>query len=107
MSRAEILSGIKQAEEEANKYIMLANEARSKKISEERTQSREIINKVQGEAALYSISETSKARERPKKKREKIVENGKKEAQDIKNKARKNIEKANLYILTEFERAVN
>ena len=54
MSRAEILSGIKQAEEEANKFILLANEARAKKISEARAQSREIIQKAQEEAALYS-----------------------------------------------------
>jgi V/A-type H+-transporting ATPase subunit G/H len=107
MSRAEILSGIKQAEEEANKFILLANEARTKKISEARAQSREIIKKGQEESALYSTSETGKAREIAKKEREKIVENGKKEAQDIKNKARKNITKANNFILTEFERAFN
>lgn len=107
MSRAEILSGIKQAEEEANKFILLANEAKAKKISEARAKSREINNKAQDDSALYSTSETSKAREIAKKEREEIVENGKKEAQDIKNKARKNIAKANKFILTEFERAVN
>jgi V/A-type H+-transporting ATPase subunit G/H len=107
MSRAEILSDIKQAEEEAKKYILLANEARTKKISEARAQSREIIKKAQEDASLYSISETSKAREIAKKEREKIVGNGKKEAEEIKTKARTNIAKANTFILTEFERAVN
>ena len=107
MSRAEILSGIKQAEEEARKYILLANEAKAKKISEARAQSREIIKKAQEDAALYATSETSKAREMAKIEREKSTDNGKKEAQGIKSKARKNIAKANKFILTEFERAVN
>jgi V/A-type H+-transporting ATPase subunit G/H len=107
MSRAEILSEIKQAEEEAKKYILLANDAKAKKISEARAQSREIIKKAEGDAALFSTSETSKAREIAKKEREKSTEKGKKESQDIKTKARKNIPKANKFILTEFERAVN
>ncbi|MFA4955361.1 MAG: ATP synthase archaeal subunit H [Candidatus Methanoperedens sp.] len=107
MSRAEILSEIKQAEEEATKYILLANDAKAKKISDARAQSREIIKKAQEEAAIYSTLETSKAREIAKKEREISTEKGKKEAQDIKTKARKNIAKANTFILTEFERAVN
>jgi len=107
MSRAEILSGIKQAKEEANIFILQANEAKAKKISEARARSREIITKAQEDAALYSTLETGKAREIAKKEREQIVENGKKEAQDIKTRARKNVAKANQFILTEFERAVN
>ena len=41
MSRAEILSEIKQAEEEAKKFI-LANEARNKEDKRSESQSREI-----------------------------------------------------------------
>ena len=107
MTRAEILSEIKQAEEEAKKLVIQANEARTLKISEARAQSREIIKNAEEKASQYSVSEISRAREKVKNERELIIEKGLKAAEDVKGKARKNIPKANKFILTEFERAVN
>lgn len=107
MTRAEILSEIKRAEEEAKKLVIQANEARAQKISEAKAQSREIIKNTEEKAAQYSVSEISSAREKVKKERELIIEKGRKAAEDVKSRARKNIPKANNFILTEFERAVN
>jgi ATP synthase H subunit len=107
MSRAEILTGIKHAEEEGANLVLRSKEEKTRKISEARVQSREIIKKAEDAASANSASQISKAREIARIEREKVVEKGKKEAQEIKNKARKNIAKSNKFILAEFERAVN
>ncbi|MBU4492723.1 MAG: ATP synthase archaeal subunit H [Euryarchaeota archaeon] len=105
MTRAEILSEIKRAEEEAKNLVAQANEARNQRISEAKVQARDILKKAEEEALRYAASEISRAREIIKEEREKIVEKGAEVAEDIKNKARKNITKATKFILTEFERA--
>ncbi len=107
MTRAEILSEIKQAEEEAKKMVMLANEIKTRKISEAKVQSKEIIKQAEEEAASYSAAEISKTKEQNKKERDEIIEKGLKAAEDVKARARKNVAKANKFILAEFERAVN
>ncbi|MFZ3059937.1 MAG: ATP synthase archaeal subunit H [Candidatus Methanoperedens sp.] len=107
MTRAEILSDIRQAEEEAKKLVLQANEARNQKINEAKAKSREIIKKAEEETLEYAAAEINKAREVIKEEREKIVEKGVSEAEDIKKKANKNIPKATKFILTEFERAAN
>ncbi len=107
MTRAEILSDIKQAEEEAKKLVLQANEARIQKINETKAESREIIKRAECEAQQYAESEMSKAREIIKQEKEKIIGKGALEAEDTKKKAKKNITKATKFILTEFERAVN
>ncbi len=105
MTRAEILSEIKRAEEEAKNLVAQANEARNHKISEAKAQSREILKRAEGEAIQYEASEISKAREIIKEEREKFIKKGAEVAEEIKNKAKKNITKATKFILTEFERA--
>ncbi len=107
MTRAEILSEIKLAEEEAKRVVIKSNEAKIQKISEAKAQSKEIIKKAEEEAALYSASEINKSREKFKKDREMIVEKGIREAEDAKIRARRNIPKAAEIILAEFERAAN
>jgi V/A-type H+-transporting ATPase subunit G/H len=107
MSRAEILTGIKQAEEEAKNLVLRSNEEKVRKISEARAQSREIIKKAEDDASKNSASEISKVRESAKIERDKVVEKGKKEADEVKSKARKNVAKANKLILAEFERVIN
>ncbi len=107
MTRAEILTEIKQAEDEARSLVVKANEVRNQKINEARTQAREILKAEEEEAARYYISEISKAKEQSKKEKEIIIQKGYKEAEEIKIKARKNIEKATAFILAEFERAAN
>lgn len=107
MTRAEILSEIKQAEEEAKNFVAKANEARDKKITEAKAESREIIRKAEEEGLEYASSEINKAREIIRAERDKITDKGSLDAEDIKKKAKKNIPKATKHILTEFERAVN
>ena len=107
MTRAEILSEIKRAEEEAKKLVTQANEARDKKIIEAKAQSREIIKKSEEDAFQYSAAEINKARDVIKKEKEKIISKGLSDAEEIKKKSRKNIPNANKFILTEFERAAN
>lgn len=107
MTRAEILSEIKRAEEEAKNLVARAVEAKNQTISEAKAQSREILKKSGEENLEYAASELSKARKIIKEEREKLVQKGAEEALDIKKKANKNISKATKFILTEFERAAN
>ncbi len=107
MTRAEILSDIKQAEQEAKNFVSRAIEAKNQKISGAKAQSREIIKKAGEEAGKYAASEIGKAREVIKEEKKILVEQGAGEAEEIKKKAKKNITKATKFILTEFERAAN
>ena len=107
MTRAEILSEIKRAEEEAKSLVAQANETKSKKISEAQAQAREIIRMAEEEARQSAESTISEARKSIKEEREKIVQAGIAEAEGIKNKSKKNVPKATKFILTEFERAVD
>ena len=85
---------------------MASNEARQKSISEAKSRPRNNENGTRGSRPVFYFRNKQSPRN-SKNEREKIVEKGKKEAQDIKIKAKKNIAKANKFILTEFERAVN
>jgi len=107
MTRAEILSEIKQAEEEAMAIVAGANEAKNKKLSEAHAESREILKKAEEEAQKYAELEINKARKEIDKEREKIIEKGAAEAEENRKNAKKNVTKATRFILTEFERAVN
>jgi len=107
MTKAEILSRIKMAEEEAKATVAAAIETKSRKISDATAQSREIIRKAEEEARLNADSEIIEAKKLIKGEREKIVNKGVSDALEIKNKAKKNIEKATQFILTEFERTAD
>ncbi len=107
MTKAEILSEIKVAEEEAKTSVARAIEAKNKKISEAQAQSRDIIQNAEQEAQKYADSEISKVKTLIKEEREKIIQKGKAEADAIKAKAKKNVAPATKFIITEFERAVD
>jgi V/A-type H+-transporting ATPase subunit G/H len=107
MTKAEILSEIKVAEEEAKASVARAIEAKNKKISEAQAQSRDIIRNAEVDAQKYADSEVSKTKALIKEDREKIIQKGKTEAETIKAKAKKNVANATKFILTEFERAVD
>ncbi len=107
MTKAEILSEIKVAEEEAKTSVARAIEAKNKKISEAQVQSRDIIRSAEVEAQKYSDSEISKTKALIKGEREKIIQKGKVEAEAIKSKAKKNVAPATKFILTEFERTLD
>ena len=107
MTRAEILSDIKRAEEDAKAIVAGAMEAKNRKISEARGQAKEIINKAGEEAAQKAEIQISEARKKIQKEKEEIIKKGTTEAEEIKKKAKKNITKATKFIFTEFERAAN
>jgi V/A-type H+-transporting ATPase subunit G/H len=107
MTKAEILSEIKVAEEKAKASVARAIEEKNKKISEAQAQSRDIIRGAGEEAQKYADSEVSKAKALIKEDREKIIQKGKADAEAIKAKAKKNVPQATKFILTEFERAVD
>ncbi len=107
MTRAEILSEIKKAEEEAKATVVKANESKNKKISDASAQSREIIRKAEEDARSSADSEINEEKKVIKGEREKIVQKGVSDAIEIKNTAKKNIDKAVNFILTEFERATD
>lgn len=107
MTRAEILSGIKQAEEEAMALVASANETKNKMISQAHAESKEILRRAEEEGLKYAESEINKARKKIDKEREKIIEKGAAQAEENKTNAEKNVAKATKFILTEFERAVN
>src|SRR3990172_7286804 len=107
MTRAEILSEIKKAEEEAKATVVKANESKNKKISDAAAQSREIIRIAEEDARVSVDSEINEAKKVIKGEREKIVQKGVSDAIEIKNKAKKNVDKAVGFILNEFERATD
>ncbi len=107
MTRAEILSEIKRAEEDARAMVAEAIEAKNKKLSEAKVQAREIIRKAEEEAARLAESQVNEARKAIQEEKQKIIEKGNVEASAIKQKAKKNVTKATKFILTEFERAAN
>ncbi len=107
MTRAEVLLEIKRAEDGAKALVAQASETKIRKISEAQAQSRDIIKSAEEETQKYAESEISKARQLIREEREKILAVGTKEAEEIKNKAKKNVKKATEFILKEFERAVN
>lgn len=107
MTRAEILSDIKRAEDEAKGMVIQSQEARNQKINEAKSEAREILKSAEEEASKYYISEIAKAREESRKEKEKFIKKGYQEAEEIKSKAKKNIPIATKFISTEFERAAN
>ncbi len=107
MTRDEILSEIKKAENDAKTMVAAANEAKNRKMAEAGAQAREIIRNAEEEARKYAEAEISAARKKIKEEREKIIEKGIEEASQVKKKATNNVAKATNHILTEFERAVD
>ncbi len=105
MTRAEILSEIKRAEDESKNLVAQANEARNQSISEAKAKAREIIRQAEEEALSFAGDEMGRARETIKEEREKLLEKGALSAEELKKKAKKNVAEATKFILTEFERA--
>lgn len=107
MTRAEILSEIKLAEDEAKGSVTRAIAAKNKNINEARAQARGILKSAEEEAAQYYLSEISKAKDQSKKEKETIITKGYQEAEEVKLKAKNNVEKATTFILNEFEKVAN
>ena len=69
MTKAEILSEIKLAEDEAKNSVNKANAARNQKIIEAKEKARDILKSAEEEAAQYFISEINKTKEEIRKKK--------------------------------------
>lgn len=107
MTRVEILSEIKKAEDDAKTLVSRAVETKNQKVAEGKVLSKDSIIKAEEEALAYAESQLKAAREDIKKEKDQIVNNGKIQAQAAKEKASKNIGKAVKFMLSEFERVAN
>jgi V/A-type H+-transporting ATPase subunit G/H len=90
MTKANILSQIKKAEEDTRTMISEANEAKAKKVLEAKNRSRELINE-----------------EEIKSEKEKMLKEGITAAESIKSKANSNVAKATEYLVEQFERSMH
>lgn len=107
MTKAEVLSQIKKAEEDARSMISEANEAKAKKMRDAKVQGRELINTSQTESAKKGEQKIAKAKEEIKSEKDKIIREGLADAESIKTEANKNIAKATEYLVEQFERSIH
>ncbi|MBC2698809.1 MAG: ATP synthase archaeal subunit H [ANME-2 cluster archaeon] len=107
MTKADILSQIKKAEEDTRTMISEANEAKAKKILEAKNRSRELINEVKNESAAIADTKISHAKEKIKSEKEKMLKEGVVVAESIKSKANSNVAKATEYLVEQFERSIH
>ncbi len=107
MTREETLTEIKRAEEDAKASVARAIELKNRKISDANSQSREIIKKAEEDARSGADSDIKEQKKLIRADREKVVQKGVSDALEMKNKTKKNIEKATQFILTGFERTAD
>lgn len=107
MTKANILSQIKKAEEDTRTMISEANEAKAKKVLEAKNRSRELINEAKNESAVIADSKISQAKEEIKSEKEKMLKEGITAAESIKSKANSNVVKATEYLVEQFERSMH
>ncbi|MDF1556675.1 MAG: ATP synthase archaeal subunit H [ANME-2 cluster archaeon] len=107
MTKAEILSQIKKAEEDAESIISEANEAKAKKILEAKNQSRELLEKAQYDSQKTGEQKIAQAKKGIVSEKEKMLNEGSEMAKSIKSEAEKNIGKATASLVEQFERAIN
>ena len=106
MAKNEILSEIKKAEESAKSMVDEAIEAKNKHISDARAESREILKQAEIDAHKAAQDSFKVGEEKILEERDKIVNDGEKNAIAMSQKAQANIDKSVNYLLQEFERAV-
>lgn len=107
MTKADILSQIKKAEEDSRTMISEANNAKTKKILEAKEHSRELINEAKKESATIADQKISHAKEKIRSEKEKMLKEGVAAAESIKSKANRNVAKATEYLVEQFERSIH
>ena len=107
MTKADILSQIKKAEEDARTIISEANEAKAKKILEAKDQSRNLINETKKESEAIADQKISQAKETIISEKENMLKEGVAAAESIKSKANSNVAKATEYLVQQFERHIH
>jgi len=107
MTKAEILTQIKQAEEDAKSMISEANDDRAKQIADARAQGKELINKAETEASKKGKDNIAQIKEKLKSEKAKMLDQGLSSAESIKSEASEKVEKATEYLVEQFERAIH
>jgi V/A-type H+-transporting ATPase subunit G/H len=106
MAKNEILSEIKKAEESAKSMVDDAIDSKNKRISDARAESREILRQAEIDAHKAAQDSFKVGEEKILEERDKIVNDGEKNALAMSQKAQANIDKSVKYLVQEFERAV-
>jgi V/A-type H+-transporting ATPase subunit G/H len=106
MAKNEILSEIKKAEESAKSMVDEAVDTKNKRISDARAEAREILKQAEIDAHKAAQDSFKVGEEKILEERDKIVNDGEKNAIAMSQKAQANIDKSVNYLVQEFERAV-
>lgn len=106
MTKAEILSQIKKAEEDAESIISQADEAKTKKILEAKNQSRELIEKTEIDSQKAGDEKIAQAKTSVVSEKENLLKEGFAAADSIKSEAENNMAKAIETLEEQFERAI-
>ena len=106
MAKNEILSEIKKAEESAKLMVDEAIEAKNKRISDARAEAREILKQAEIDAHKAAQDSFKVGEEKILEERDKIVNDGEKNAIAMSQKAQANMDIPVNYLVQEFERAV-
>ena len=106
MAKNEILSELKKAEESAKSLVDDAIDSKNKRISDARAEAREILRQADINAHKAAQDSFKVGEEKTLEERDKIVNDGEKNALAMSQKAQANIDKSVKYLVQEFERAV-
>jgi len=106
MAKNEILSELKKAEEGAKSMVDDAIDSKNKRISDARAEAREILRQADINAHKAAQDSFKVGEEKILEERDKIVNDGEKNALAMSQKAQANIDKSVKYLVQEFERAV-
>lgn len=106
MAKNEILSELKKAEESAKSMVDDAIDSKNKRISDARAEAREILRQAEINAHKAAQDSFKVGEEKILEERDKIVNDGEKNALAMSQKAQANIDKSVNYLVQEFERAV-
>jgi len=106
MANNEILSEIKMAEEDAKKAVSEATDEKNKKIAKARAEARQILEDGEEEAVKAAQNALRSGETEIGAKRNKIIDDGVREAESVAVKSQSNIPKAVEFLLEEFEREI-
>ena len=107
MSKNEILSEIKKAEENARNAVDAAAQNKSERITNARAEAREIVKQAEIDAHESAQRSLKSAETTIKEEKSKIVDDSEGDAKLIVKKAQANMDKAGNYLVSEFERAIH
>jgi V/A-type H+-transporting ATPase subunit G/H len=107
MAKDKILSEIKQAETNARIMVDSAAKEKNDRISKARVEAREIIKQAEVDAHKSSQSTLRSAEHELASQKQKIIEEGIKEADIVAKNAKAKVDQAAKNLISEFERAIH